>query len=192
MSIKEKRTAVIAEAIREINNHFKDGVSTNGLDAAKAVMLRIASQAELFPRRDFPIPDEKQIERTFLVFEDKDSGYAFYVNSAISGQQSGPHDHGGTWAIVAAVEGDETHRTYTYDDGELDQVSEMIVCPGSAIAMGPDGIHSIHTTEDATLLHLHLYGQKFEQQGQRRQFDAVTGAVRKFVLEDVGFVEDVR
>ena len=120
------------------------------------------------------------------------------MNSGKPGQSSPPHNHGGTWAIVAAVEGEETHRLYVDESQETEsdiasirQVTELIVKPGEAVSMMPDGIHSIHAG-DNPLLHLHLYGKRFSSQSQRNEYDLDSGTVRRFVLEDLGYIEDAR
>ena len=99
------------------------------------------------------------------------------------------------WAIVAAIEGEETHKLYqeTAKGAQtIEQVAELTVQPGTAVSMLPGGIHAIEANGTTPLLHLHLYGCMFEQQSERRQFDLESGTVRTFRLEDVGFVTDVR
>lgn len=75
---------------------------------------------------------------------------------------------------------------------DLKLKGELDVRPGMAVSMLPDGIHSIHALSDQPLLHLHLYGWGFPQQGEREEFDLETGKVYRFHLEDMGFIEDAR
>ena len=199
MNTKQARFKAIETTVSEVKAHLSGGVTQKGLGRAKKALMTLAGHKSLFPRSDFPVPDSEQIDRTFLAYEENDGSYALYVNSSLPGQSSHPHDHGGTWAIVAAVSGKETHRVYEVADRDapesitnIRQVDEVVVQPETAIALMPDGIHSIHATSDEPLLHLHLYGKSYAHQGERKVYDLTKNVVRRFVLEDVGFVEDAR
>jgi len=197
-NMKEIRTVAIAETISKIRKIMADKVDISHLELAKIALMDLCARAELFPRSDFPVPDADQTERTFLVYEDSNGEYALYVNSGGPGQVSGPHNHGGSWAIIAAIEGEETHRLYVEESidliantAKINQVSKIVVKPGSAVSMLADGIHSIHAGRKP-LLHLHLYGKSYASQMQRKVYDTNAGSVRSFLLEDVGFIEDAR
>ena len=191
MTVKTERDAAVAATIAEIRDELHRDGTTSGLERAKAAMLGLACRTALFPRSDFPVPGEGQTERTFLLHEDEDGRYALYVNSGRAGQQSCPHDHGGTWAIVVAVEGKEAHRLYSDKEGSPHLIKEVTVCPGTGVLLESDAIHSIHAGKEP-LLHLHLYGLSFARQGRRKAYDLEAGTLREFVLEDVGFIEDAR
>lgn len=188
---RDRRRQAIDRMVRIVQQEMQAGVTPSALAASKRAMLRLAAERALFTVEDFPRPDGDRVDRTYLVHQEPDGSCALYVNSSLPGQQSGPHDHGGTWAIIAGVDGPEDHRFYTYEDGQLTQTGETTLTTGRAVAMAPDGIHSIHGMTEP-LMHLHLYGQCFENQGERRQFDLQTGAIRRFVLDDIGFIEDRR
>lgn len=195
MTVKAERDVAIRDCIARIKSAFLAGVTVPALEEAKAHLMALCERRALFPRSDFPVPDEVEIERTSLIYQDDDGSYALYVNSSRPGQSSRPHDHGGSWALVAAVEGEETHRLYTHDGadiGGLQQAAELTVRPGTAVSLMPDGIHAIEAESIEPLLHLHLYGQSFPNQGERREFDPETGKVHRFHLEDLGFIEDAR
>ena len=195
MSVKAERDAAIRGCISNIKQSFREGVTVPALEEAKHHLMKLCEQRALFPRSDFPVPDEVEIERTSLIYQDEDGSYALYVNSSRPGQISPPHDHGGSWALVAAVEGEETHRLYIHDGsdaGGLRQVTELTVQPGLAVSLMPDGIHAIEAKSSEPLLHLHLYGLGFPRQGERREFDPKTGQVHRFHLKDLGFIEDAR
>ncbi|MEM7562116.1 MAG: cysteine dioxygenase family protein [Pseudomonadota bacterium] len=198
MSIKQLRAAAVKDSVSRIEVIMSGGVDVPALESAKQVMLELCEKSDLFPREDFPIPEEGLTERTFLIYQNNDGGYALYVNSGKPGQSSPPHDHGGSWAIVAAIDGEETHRLYVDEGSDIKagvarvrQVTELSVKPGTAVSMMPEGIHSIHAGEKP-LLHLHLYGKSFETQTERNEYDLENAKVRRFVLEDIGFVEDAR
>ena len=192
MNRRQERESAIAGMAARVEEAFAQGVTPSALDAAKQAMLDLAARRDLFLCEEFAQPDDGRRDRNILIYERDPGGMALYVNSSWPGQTSGPHDHGGAWAIVAAVDGEETHRTYEADGDAARQTGEMVVRPGTAIALGPDGIHSIHATSDQPLLHLHLYGMGFEHQKERRAFDLENGTVRRFILSDVGFIEDGR
>ena len=198
MDIKSNRDKAIKNTINEIRDIMSGGVSVAQLEAGKLALMELCAKSNLFPRTDFPVPTGGLSERTFLVYEDSNGEYALYVNSGGPGQSAGPHDHGGSWAIIAAIEGEETHRLYVEGGKSVDpnmaiilQVTEIVVKPGTSVSMMPDGIHSINAG-DKPLLHLHLYGMNYPSQMERKAYDIDTGAVRRFVLDDVGFIEDVR
>ena len=199
MALKAVRDEAVASVMTRIKGILGEGVSVPGLEAAKTALLELSARRELFPRRDFPLPEGESDTRTFLIHQETDGGYALYVNSGLPGQRSHPHDHGGSWAIVAAVEGEEVHRLFVPDEdggaaGSLGirQVAELVVRPGHAVSLMPEGIHAIHMESDQPILHLHLYGRGFPFQTARRVYDFEQGEVRSFVLEDVGFIEDAR
>ena len=200
MSIKAERLAVIKATIASIKPVLDKEMTVESIEQAKHQLMQLAKQKHLFPRTEFPVPDAEQIERTILIYEEDDGSYALYVNTSRPGQTSPPHDHGGSWAIVVAVEGEETHRVYKApgitkmpsDNDVVEQIGQIIVKPGTAISLLPDGIHSIHAESTQPLLHLHLYGLGFPFQGQRCEYDLVNNQVNQFVMQDLSFIEDGR
>ena len=192
MDRKQERDSAVAGLAARVEDALRGGVTESGLETAKQAMLDLAARRDLFVCDEFAPPDDGRMDRTILIYEQEPGGMALYVNSSWPGQTASPHDHGGAWAIVAGVDGEETHRTYEADGDTARQTGEVVVRPGTAIVLGPDGIHSIHATSDKPLLHLHLYGAGFEHQQERRAFDMENGTVRRFSLDDVGFIEDGR
>ncbi|MEM7254141.1 MAG: cysteine dioxygenase family protein [Pseudomonadota bacterium] len=193
MTIKHQRTEHVAQSIEAIKAILRPGVTLERLHSAKAVLMALCARKTLFPRAEFPVPTPEEIDRTFLIYQEPNGGYALYVNSALTGQRSAPHDHGGSWAIVAAIEGEEIHHLYeARPEDRLRELDPVVVKPGTAVALMPQGIHAIQAVAEEPLLHLHLYGAAFEHQTERRVFDLESGTVRRFVLDDVGFVEDAR
>ena len=194
MDRKQARHEAVVSSIDRIRGILEPGIDIPAMEQAKLELMSLCERKDLFPRVDFPVPAD-EVDRTYLVYQDDDGQYALYVNSSLPGQQSEPHDHGVSWAIVAAIEGEERHRLYrseATDGSDLRQVSELVVRPGNAVSLLPRGIHAIEANGDQPLLHLHLYGASFDTQEERRQFDSETGKVKTFVLEDVGFVADAR
>lgn len=85
-------------------------VAVASLETAKAALLQLCIRTDLFNFEEFPLPEEG-VERTCLIHEDAEGRYALYVNCGLPGQASHPHNHGGSWAIVAGVIGRRTPPT---------------------------------------------------------------------------------
>jgi predicted metal-dependent enzyme (double-stranded beta helix superfamily) len=126
------------------------------------------------------------MNRRYLLQQDPDGRFAMYMNALNPGNDTRPHDHT-TWAVVAAIEGQELNRVYRRtDDGSraghatlvLDHA--VVVEPGRAIALLPDDIHSIHTTGDVPTRHLHMYGLALEMLDERQGFDLESGTVQPY------------
>ena len=186
--VAERRAEAVAatiERIRAIERRL--GVTRAALAEIEAEMLALARRGELFPSEDFPPPPPgEKSSRRYLMRQDADGRFAMYMNALNPGNETRPHDHT-TWAVVAAVEGQELNRVYRRtDDGtvpgrahlELDH--EIMVEPGRGIALLPDDIHSIHTTGDRPTRHLHMYGLALELLDGRQGFDLQAGTVQAY------------
>jgi predicted metal-dependent enzyme (double-stranded beta helix superfamily) len=151
------------------------GVTRPALDAIKVEMLRLAAQEHLFPSSEFPPPPNgEKGSRRYLLQEDADNRFALYMNALNPGNETKPHDHT-TWAVVVAVDGQELNKVYRQLPGRLDIDHEVMVEPGSGIALMPDDIHSIHTTGSVPTRHLHMYGLALEKLDNRMAYDQQTG-----------------
>ena len=198
MTRKEQRNRAIAKTLEEIRAIMARETSVATLEDAKARLIELAALGDLFCFEDFPLPRDGTQERTYLIHEDPDGSHALYVNAGMPTQSYRPHDHGGSWAIVAAVQGRERHRLYQADaapDGAGAPIilkGEIDLGPGTAVSLLPDGIHAIQALDAEPLLHLHLYARSFARQSTRREYDLETGTVQAFKLEDLGFIEDAR
>ena len=112
-----------------------------------------ANHAELFTAADFPPPQAGSGDTsTRYRLNPGEDGFALYLNSLLPGKTTIPHNHD-TWAVIAALEGEELNRVYQRtDDGTdseratLDIEREVVVRPGTPIAFLPEDIHSIHVT----------------------------------------------
>ena len=193
MSVKQEREQAIKSSIGRVRQILAGGENVESINLAKLELIDLCSKSYLFPRSDFPVPDEKQVERFFLVHEDDNGEYALYVNSALPCQTYRPHDHGGSWAIIAAIEGEEKHGLYRETSANnVELVNEIVVKPGTAVSMLADGIHSIAAQGETPLLHLHFYGKSFSNQGERAEYDLERGVAERFVMQDLDYVEDAR
>lgn len=182
------RTAAVAATMDRVKRIEHDqGVTRAALDAIKTELLALASHEHLFPAAEFPPPPagEKGSKR-YLLQEDPDGRFAIYMLALNPGNESKPHDHT-TWAVVTAVEGQELNRVYRrVDDGsqpgqaKLELVREVMVEPGTGIALMPEDIHSIHTSGTTSTRHLHCYGLALERLDQRKGYDMEAGTVQPY------------
>ena len=187
-AIAPARTAAVAATMDRIKAiEGSQGVTRPALDAIKAELLALAADESLFPGAEFPPPPagEKGSKR-YLLQEDPDGRFALYMLALNPGNSTKPHDHT-TWAVVTAVEGQELNKVYRrVDDGSragharLEQVREVLVEPGTGIALMPEDIHSIHTNGTATTRHLHCYGLALERLDDRQGFDLEQGTVQPY------------
>ena len=182
------RAAAVAATMDRIKGiERQHGVTRPALDQIKTEMLALAADEALFPASEFPppAPGEKGSKR-YLLQEDPDGRFAIYMLALNPGNSTNPHDHT-TWAVVTAVEGQELNRVYRRtDDGaqdgkaDLELVREVMVEPGTGIALMPEDIHSIHTEGTSSTRHLHCYGLALEKLDQRQGFDLQAGTVQPY------------
>jgi len=182
------RAAAVAATMDRIKGiERSQGVTRASLDAIKAEMLELAKHEALFPAPEFPPPPagEKGSKR-YLLQEEPDGRFALYMLALNPGNSTKPHDHT-TWAVVVSVEGQELNRVYRrVDDGSeagkarLELVREVMVEPGTGIALMPEDIHSIHTSGDKPTRHLHCYGLALERLDHRQGFDMEAGTVQPY------------
>ena len=150
-------------------------------------MITLAEHESLFPASEFPPPPagEKGSKR-YLLQEDPDGRFAIYMLALNPGNSTKPHDHT-TWAVVVGIEGQELNKVYRrVDDGSqagharLEPVREVMVEPGTGIALMPEDIHSIHTEGAASTRHLHVYGLALERLDDRVGYDLEANTVQPY------------
>ena len=170
---KAERDECVALAMSNIRAIMEEGSSLENLEQAKKHLISLAAHTELFSFEDFPLPEDDAMECSYVIHECEDGSYALYINSGAPHQYYAPHDHGNAWAIIAGVRGRERHQLYLRrkesdpDGGPLVKMGEVIVAPGEAVTMQPDGIHEVNAMDGKPLLHLHLYALNFVLQGER-------------------------
>ena len=183
-----RRAKAVAETVDRVRAiESAQGVTRASLDAIMAELQKLAAQEELFPSAEFPPPTEgEKGSRRYLLQEDPGGRLALYMLALNPGNETRPHDHT-TWAVVTAVAGEEVNHVYARtDDGsnpercELKKVREVVVKPGTGIALMPEDIHSIHTLGTTPTRHLHMYGLALEKLDDRKAFDPETGEVKPY------------
>ncbi len=173
---KAARAVAIAATIERVRAiEAAQGVNRTALQAIMAELLALAGQEALFPSAEFPPPPagEKGAKR-YLLQADADHRFALYINALNPGNETRPHDHT-TWAVVAAVEGQELNKVYRRSGGGLVVEHAVMVEPGRGIALMPEDIHSIHTAGSTPTRHLHMYGLALEVLDNRMAYDPATG-----------------
>ncbi len=182
------RAAAVAATMDRIKGiERSQGVTRESLDGVKAEMLKLAEHEALFPASEFPpLPEGEKGSKRYLLQEEPDGRFAIYMLALNPGNSTKPHDHT-TWAVVVAVEGQELNRVYRrVDDGsqegkaKLELAREVMVEPGTGIALMPEDIHSIHTGDGKPTRHLHVYGLALEKLDDRMGFDLEAGTVQPY------------
>ena len=133
--------------------------------------------------------DSEQGFGVHTLHQEPDHSLAVIAVSWLPGRGAPPHNHG-TWAIVAGVEGPEKNVYWKrLDDGsrpghaELHRMGDQEVCPGDAIVMLDEHIHSVTNESDAVTLSLHVYGMHPNHTG-RSQFDPEAETESVFVVKE--------
>ena len=187
-AIGAARTASVAATMERVKSiEHGHGVTREALDLIKEELLELAAQESLFPAAEFPPPPEgEKGSKRYLLQEDPDGRFALYMLALNPGNATKPHDHT-TWAVVTAVEGQELNTVYRrVDDGtqeghaRLEQVREVMVEPGTGIALMPEDIHAISTAGTASTRHLHCYGLALERLDERQGFDLEAHTVQPY------------
>lgn len=166
-SIQNERRTAVQAVMADIAGILGSGpVDRPLLVRVSQRLQRLTTLQALFPMDDFPPPASGSPETSnrYLLHHDPASNASLYLNTIVAGKTSTPHNHG-TWAVIAALQGEELNRVYSRtDDGSdpdratLSLVREHTVRPGFPIALLADDIHSIHVDQGPAVRHLHLYG----------------------------------
>lgn len=183
--IVTERMQLVREMLARVRKVAEQDIRRDSLDAIKAELVALAARRDLFPVDEFP-PIEGGNASMYRLSEDADHRYALYVVAPAPGQFAPPHDHS-TWAVIAGVHGRESNKLYTRtDDGtqpgvaQIEQSVELDIVPGTAIALMPDDIHSIHLGADGPHANLHLYGMSVEHCPERKMYSRSKGTYKIF------------
>jgi len=121
-----------------------------------------------------------------LVREEPDHALAILLVKWDAGSRAPAHDHGGTWALIAGVEGEEINTLWRRkDDGsragfaEIEELSQVPVGPGKVLCIGEHEIHTVSTPSPA--LAVHIYGTN-PQYIERNLFNPAARTVRRVVF----------
>ena len=163
MTTTDKRQRACAKLLADVHAiTAKEGINPSTLHALKLKLVALAKQTALFPLTDFEMPVSQSRTHPLLV-EDND-GHGLYLTIGLPGKEAAPHDHG-IWCINAAVSGRERHLFFRRTDtgatpgqASVEKVGEVLIEPGTGIAMADHDIHSTVVEGDTPAIGLALYG----------------------------------
>jgi predicted metal-dependent enzyme (double-stranded beta helix superfamily) len=185
MDIRKERRERIDTLLDRIRTLNAQGMTPNSLDHAKSALIALARERRLFSVADFPAPTQG-LSVLYRLAQDLDRNLALYLQTALPGDDTPPHNHG-TWAVIAGVVGEEENILYERLDsgdrpghGTVEPKGRFTVKPGTAIAFMPDEVHSIQIHGKEPAIHLHLYGKPIEQMTDRVWFDIAKGTTAHF------------
>ena len=176
MSRRREIQAAVAD-VRAIEK--RDGVTRESLERIKQRLIRLAAHQDLFRASEFPppAPGGKLKSCLYRVSEDEDHRFALYVNSALGGHNTPPHNHT-TWAVIVGVTGAELNRFYDRVPEGPRVKGEYVVEQGTGVCFLPDDLHSIHI--QAPLLNFHMYGLALDHLPRREYYKAEEKAWKVF------------
>lgn len=162
-SVAEHRAQACAKLIRQVHAIIAhEGINPSTLHAIKLKLAALAKRAELFPGADFAAPVAQGRNHPLLV-EDND-GLGLYLTINLPGKEAAPHDHG-IWCVNAGISGSERHVFYRRTDdagtpgrATVVRLGEVIVAPGTGMAMADHDIHSTEVIGTEPAIGLALYG----------------------------------
>lgn len=163
-SIASRRQKACTTLLREVRAvHDSEGITEASLARIKDLLVGLAAEGQrLFPDEEFALPEAHG--RSHMLDEAANDGFGLYLTVGLPGKEAAPHDHG-IWCINAAISGLEVQRFYRRtDDGsrpgfaDVEQIDEVVMKPGMAIAMADHDIHSTLVTGDKPARALALYG----------------------------------
>lgn len=163
MIVANKRNRACAKLLADVHAiTVREGITPSALHAIKLKLVSLARKAELFAVTDFEMPVAEGRSHPLLV-EDND-GHGLYLTINLPGKQAAPLDHG-IWCVNAAVSGRERHELFRRTDNAarpghavVDKVGEVMVEPGSGVAMADHDIHSTEVVGAEPAIGLALYG----------------------------------
>ena len=162
-SVAAKRAAACSTLMRQVVAIVtRDGNTPSALHALKGKLTALARRSELFPLRDFAMP-EAEGRNHILEVADND-GPGLYLTIGLPGKEAAPHDHG-IWCVNAVISGRERHGLWRRtDDGAkpghatVARIGEVMVAPGNGFAMADHDIHSTEVVGAEPAIGLALYG----------------------------------
>lgn len=186
----QDRQHLVTQTLNQVRQHLdQHGLTRETLSHILNELKTLAAQAALWNAADFPPPEEGERQARYFIGEQDDNSIVLYLNVMRPGKRIPPHNHT-TWACIAAVEGAELNTIYQrLDDGQtpghasLAIDHELVVGPGSGVALMPDDIHSVLIEGETPIRHLHLYGRALETLTERLTFDLEANTCR---IMDIG------
>ena len=157
---RARACAALLEQVHAIT--AQHGNTPTALHAIKLKLVALANKPGLFPSEDFEMPTAQGRFHPLIV-EDND-GLGLYLTINLPGKEAAPHDHG-IWCVNASISGAERHVFYRRTDdasvpgrAEVIKTGEVIVEPGTGMAMSDHDIHRTEVVGHEPAIGLALYG----------------------------------
>jgi predicted metal-dependent enzyme (double-stranded beta helix superfamily) len=150
----EKAVALALDRARAVDRAEE---LSRGLDAIGVILLRLGASLD---RELVGLADATRGTgwgRCLSV--DEDRRFALYLVSEEPRATSPAHEHL-TWQVTACLHGRERQRLYARSAGRrtVRAVHEVVLSPGTHLAMLPDQIHSTVVVSDEPTVHLQMFG----------------------------------
>lgn len=181
----EKRREEVAKTVQQIRDIEEQyGVTPDSIEKIRDALIPLGLQKDLFPVDEFPLPEPDPASGKparnilYLLSQDDDERFALYLSTENPGvvRTNKPHNHT-AWAAITGVIGNELNIIYDRtDDGKTDgkgtveKSHELMVKPGTGVALMPDGVHSLVLDGEPTMT-LHMYGIGMEHMTSRISFN---------------------
>ena len=163
MTLQEKRNRACKKLLADVHDiSDREGLTPSALHAIKLKLVALAGKKDLFPLADFEMPVAEG--RNHPLFVEDNDGHGLYLTISLPGKEAAPHDHG-IWCVNAAIAGRECHKFFRRTDSmtrpghaTVEQIAEVMVEPGTGMAMSDHDIHSTEVMGDKPAIGLALYG----------------------------------
>ena len=164
MTLADKRNRACAKLLAEVHaiTAGEGGINPSTLHALKLKLVALGRHTKLFPLTDFAMPVAQGRNHPLLV--EDDDGHGLYLTINLPGKIAAPHDHG-IWCVNAALSGQERHELFRRTDNAgkpglatVVKIGEVIVEPGSGVAMADHDIHGTEVVGNEPAIGLALYG----------------------------------
>ncbi len=168
--LSEKAIALALERVHAVDRAEE---RPRALDAIGDILLGLGARLE--PELVAIAGRTRADGRGRLLSVDEDRQFALYLVSEEPRASSPAHEHL-TWQVTACLHGRERHRLYARSARHRTArpVHEVLLTPGTHLAMLPDQIHSTLVVSDEPTVHLQMYGIDVERLPDfaSRTFDA--------------------
>jgi len=150
----EEAVALALDRVRAVDRAEE---LSRGLDAIGAILLRLG--ASLDPELVAMAEHTRSNGWGRLLSVDADRRFALYLVSEEPRATSPAHEHL-TWQVTACLHGRERQRLYARSAGRrtVRAIHEVLLSPGTHLAMLPDQIHSTVVVSEEPTIHLQMYG----------------------------------
>jgi hypothetical protein len=176
----EFELAAMLSQIQAIMHEMQSPTAAQLRPVATLLERFVVQHRDTLTLSNFPLPQVAgQVLCSYRLHGEDGEMLCLELQAINAGVRTPIHDHG-TWAILVAVTGTETHQVYRLPtDVTLQEALtleyEVDVCCGQSLVLEAGLFHRMST--DAPALQLHLYGQPLEYIPVRHIVDEQTGTI---------------